>query len=68
MGIHLYHNSKVIMTNYDRSSSFYENMSNGVILQLEHGDVVYMILQAPHSVYDEKRNYSTFTGFLLFPL
>ncbi|XP_054893671.1 heavy metal-binding protein HIP-like [Poeciliopsis prolifica] len=68
MGIHLYHNSKIIMTNYDRSNTYYENMSNGVILELERGDVVYIVLQAPYTVYDEKRNYSTFTGFLLFQL
>ncbi|XP_014834811.1 PREDICTED: heavy metal-binding protein HIP-like [Poecilia mexicana] len=68
MGIHLYHNSKIIMTNYDRSNTYYETMSNGVILELERGDVVYMVLQAPYTVYDDHRNYSTFTGFLLFQL
>uniref|UniRef100_A0A096LXJ9 Cerebellin 17 n=1 Tax=Poecilia formosa TaxID=48698 RepID=A0A096LXJ9_POEFO len=68
MGIHLYHNSKIIMTNYDRSNTYYEIMSNGVILELERGDVVYMVLQAPYTVYDDHRNYSTFTGFLLFQL
>ncbi|XP_038126393.1 complement C1q-like protein 2 [Cyprinodon tularosa] len=68
MGVRLYHNSKLIMINYDRSSSYYENMSNGVILQLNIDDVVYMVLVSPYTVFDDHRNYSTFTGFLLFPL
>ncbi|XP_041934414.1 cerebellin-1-like [Alosa sapidissima] len=43
-------------------------LSSGVTLQLEVGDVVSMRLPAGHRLYDDANNYSTFSGFLQFPL
>ena len=43
-------------------------LSSGVTLQLEVGDVVNMQLPAGFRLYDHSDNYSTFSGFLLFPL
>eukprot|EP00063_Salmo_salar_P031197 XP_014006032.1 PREDICTED: complement C1q-like protein 2 [Salmo salar] len=38
-------------------------------IELEAGDVVYMRLPVNQELYDEKSsNYSTFSGFLLFPM
>ncbi|CAM4571988.1 unnamed protein product [Leuciscus chuanchicus] len=44
------------------------NSSNGVVLILEVGDVVYVKLWPHTSIYDNDNNHSTFSGFLLFPL
>ena len=44
------------------------NSSNGVVLILEVGDVVYVRLWSGARIYDSQNNHSTFTGFLLFPL
>ncbi|ROI81135.1 Complement C1q-like protein 4 [Anabarilius grahami] len=45
------------------------NSSNGVVLLLEVGDVVYVRLWSGRRIYDDVRyNHSTFSGFLLFPL
>jgi len=42
--------------------------SNGVVLILEVGDVVYVRLWSTGRIYDDQNNHNTFTGFLLFPL
>ncbi|XDV25905.1 hypothetical protein PO909_029731 [Leuciscus waleckii] len=44
------------------------NSSNGVVLILEVGDVVYVRLWSGRRLYDSKSNYNTFSGFLRFPL
>jgi len=44
------------------------NSSNGVVLILEVGDVVYVRLWSGTRIYDSDNNHSTFSGFLLFPL
>ncbi|XP_048059706.1 heavy metal-binding protein HIP-like [Megalobrama amblycephala] len=45
------------------------NASNGVVLILEVGDVVYVRLWSGRRIYDDVQyNHSTFSGFLLFPL
>ncbi|XP_004546509.3 complement C1q and tumor necrosis factor-related protein 9A-like [Maylandia zebra] len=43
-----------------------DNASNGVVLQLEVGDVV--SVQLSGSVWDDQYHRTTFSGFLLFPL
>ncbi|XP_048019558.1 uncharacterized protein LOC125250819 isoform X2 [Megalobrama amblycephala] len=57
----------VVMANdvqaQDRLSS-----SNGVVLILEVGDVVYVRLWSNTRIYDNENNLNTFSGFLLFPL
>ncbi|ROL46233.1 Complement C1q-like protein 2 [Anabarilius grahami] len=44
------------------------NSSNGVVLILEVGDVVYVRLWSGRRIYDDQNNFSTFSGYLLFPL
>lgn len=44
------------------------NASNGVILTLEPGDQVYTQLWDKSWVYDDEANYTSFSGFLIFPL
>ncbi|ROI81139.1 Complement C1q-like protein 4 [Anabarilius grahami] len=44
------------------------NSSNGVVLILEVGDVVYVRLWSGTRIYDNQNNLNTFSGFLLFPL
>ncbi|XP_051747945.1 uncharacterized protein LOC127511224 isoform X4 [Ctenopharyngodon idella] len=44
------------------------NSSNGVVLILEVGDVVYVRLWSNNRISDNGNNYNTFSGFLLFPL
>ncbi len=44
------------------------NSSNGAVLILEVGDVVYVKLWSGRRIYDDNNNHSTFSGYLLFPL
>ncbi|XDV25788.1 hypothetical protein PO909_029646 [Leuciscus waleckii] len=44
------------------------NSSNGVVLILEVGDVVYVRLWSGRRIYDSYNSHNTFSGFLLFPL
>ncbi|XP_048011783.1 complement C1q-like protein 2 [Megalobrama amblycephala] len=44
------------------------NSSNGVVLILEVGDVVYVRLWTGSRTHDSQNNHNTFSGFLLFPL
>jgi len=44
------------------------NSSNGVVLILEVGDVVYVRLWSGTRIVDDQDNYNTFSGFILFPL
>ncbi|XDV25870.1 hypothetical protein PO909_029705 [Leuciscus waleckii] len=44
------------------------NSSNGVVLILEVGDVVYVRLSSGFRISDDQYNRNTFSGFLLFPL
>lgn len=43
-------------------------MSNAFVLELEKGDVIYMVLLATCGVYDDTGNRTTFSGFLLYAL
>ncbi|XP_048035885.1 uncharacterized protein LOC125261352 [Megalobrama amblycephala] len=44
------------------------NSSNGVVLILEVGDVVYVRLWSGRRIFDNQNKHNTFSGFLLFPL
>ncbi|XDV25672.1 hypothetical protein PO909_029550 [Leuciscus waleckii] len=44
------------------------NSSNGVVLILEVGDVVYVSLWSGRRIYENQNTHNTFSGFLLFPL
>ncbi|XP_062292181.1 complement C1q-like protein 2 [Scomber scombrus] len=66
--VYLYHNDKRVLFSYNYSANVYESVSNSLVLQLEKGDVVYMVLPGGCSVYDDADDFTTFNGFLLFPL
>ncbi|ROL55181.1 Complement C1q-like protein 4 [Anabarilius grahami] len=44
------------------------NASNGVVLTLEIGDQIYTVLWRNTWVYDDPASYTSFSGFLIFPL
>ncbi|KAK2915756.1 hypothetical protein Q8A67_000130 [Cirrhinus molitorella] len=58
---------KVVMA-YAHQNQAVVNSSNGVVLILEAGDVVYVRLWANSRIYDDGNNHITFSGYLLFPL
>uniref|UniRef100_A0A665UK25 C1q domain-containing protein n=1 Tax=Echeneis naucrates TaxID=173247 RepID=A0A665UK25_ECHNA len=69
MGLYLYRNDQPIIFNLDLNDhGGYASTSNGVALQLEEGDRVHLSLPASYRLYDDSRNFSVFSGFLLFPL
>ncbi|XP_042255204.1 heavy metal-binding protein HIP-like isoform X2 [Thunnus maccoyii] len=69
MGIYLYHNDKRITISDDINDSHgYVSVSNGFVLQLEKGDVIYLVLPSGYLVYDSANNRTTFSGFLLFAM
>lgn len=51
---------------YTTTTDSEDNASNGVVLQLEAGDVV--SVQLSGTVWDDQYHRTTFSGFLLFPL
>ncbi|XP_067249317.1 uncharacterized protein [Chanodichthys erythropterus] len=58
---------KVVMAHGDQAQGTL-NPSNGVVLMLEVGDVVYVRLWSNRRLYDNENNHNIFSGFLLFPL
>ncbi|XP_053180776.1 uncharacterized protein LOC128364266 [Scomber japonicus] len=67
--VYLYHNDKMVLWNSDYIyGSGHNRLSNSLVLQLEKGDVVYLVLRAGQSVFDNTEDHTTFNGFLLFPL
>lgn len=67
--VKLYHNNKMITESYDVNDNVgYISLSNAFVLQLEKGDVVYMVLRLNSSIWDDSNNRTTFSGFLLFAL
>ncbi|XP_053181458.1 heavy metal-binding protein HIP-like [Scomber japonicus] len=64
--VNLYHNDKRVLWNNNDNDEHGNNiLSNSLVLQLEKGDVVYMVLPALYILYDDTNNYTTFNGFLL---
>ncbi|XP_022617748.1 complement C1q tumor necrosis factor-related protein 3-like [Seriola dumerili] len=70
MGAALYKNNQRIMLTYEINvnNGYFEHMSNGVTLELEKGDVVFLRLPANKGLYDNNESHNTFSGFLLFTL
>ncbi|XP_062273497.1 adiponectin-like [Scomber scombrus] len=65
----LYHNDKRLLWNDNvNDETGNTRLSNSLVIQLEKGDVVYMVLYAGYTLYDNSNNHTTFNGFLLFPL
>ncbi|XP_048011582.1 uncharacterized protein LOC125245140 isoform X2 [Megalobrama amblycephala] len=61
-------NGEKVVTAYDEQPQNALNSSNGVVLILEVGDVVYVRLWSGTRIIDNKNKHSTFSGYLLFPL
>lgn len=69
MGLHLYRNNQPIVFSLDLNThGGYASTSGGVALQLESGDGVRLSLPTSYRLYDDSRNLSIFSDFLLVPL
>ncbi|KAL2080880.1 hypothetical protein ACEWY4_022733 [Coilia grayii] len=69
MAIQMFKNGQQLMFLWDTDTDGYANyLSSGLTLQLEVGDEVNLRIPADYRLYDNSSNYSTFSGFLLFPL
>ncbi|XP_029505630.1 uncharacterized protein LOC115120792 [Oncorhynchus nerka] len=63
---YMYKNGQKILYSQGYNTGGYETLSNGVSLELEEGDVVYMRIPASNRLYDNSNNHNIFSGFLLF--
>ncbi|KAI2647430.1 Hibernation-associated plasma protein HP-20 [Labeo rohita] len=62
----LFRNGKqVAITKHHKSSCYTENGGNGVTLQLDKGEQVYIVLRKNTRVWDESNVTTVFTGFLI---
>ncbi|XP_041963630.1 complement C1q-like protein 2 [Alosa sapidissima] len=69
MGLRLFKNGQQMVTVYNHAAGNRpETATNGMTLQLETGDHVYMRLRANTWLFDNENDHSTFIGHLLFPL
>ncbi|XDV25714.1 hypothetical protein PO909_029584 [Leuciscus waleckii] len=66
--VSIFKNGERMVMVHDFQAQDRSNSSNGVVLILEVGDVVYVRLGSGTWIYDDQYNCSTFNGFLLFPL
>ncbi|XP_033988471.1 myosin-11-like isoform X5 [Trematomus bernacchii] len=64
-----FHNDqrKMMLSDYNDGYGFV-SASNSMVLQLEKGDVVYIVLNSNNAIFDDSYNRIIFSGFLLFPL
>lgn len=69
MGLRLFKNGQQMVTVFNHvAGNRPETATNGMTLQLEKGDQVYMRLRANTWIFDNVNDHSTFIGHLLFPL
>ncbi|XP_065133240.1 cerebellin-1-like isoform X3 [Paramisgurnus dabryanus] len=68
MAVSLYKNDQPQCSVFSLKAESNANGSNGVVLTLESGDKVYTQLWENSWVYDDKESYTSFSGFLLFPM
>ncbi|XP_029929907.1 complement C1q-like protein 2 [Myripristis murdjan] len=69
MGLQLRKNGGLVATVYNHAAgNRHETATNGMTLQLEVGDQVYMRLMTNTWIFDNGNLHSTFTGFLLYAL
>ncbi|KAM4633187.1 cerebellin-1-like [Polymixia lowei] len=67
MGKALYKNDERIMNLFDYDTDdWYEYASNGAVLELEEGDMVYLVLPKGRKLISSADNDNSFSGFLLF--
>uniref|UniRef100_A0A3P9JY94 C1q domain-containing protein n=1 Tax=Oryzias latipes TaxID=8090 RepID=A0A3P9JY94_ORYLA len=68
-GLHLYRNEEPVFFSLELNDhGGYASTCSSMALQLEAGDRVRLSLPASYRLYDDSRNFSVFSGFLLFPL
>ncbi|XP_033993964.1 complement C1q tumor necrosis factor-related protein 3-like [Trematomus bernacchii] len=68
-GLRLMKNGEKMVSVYNSAAgNLHQTAANGMTLQLEVGDQVYMRLQTNTWIFDNVNTYSTFNGFLLFSL
>lgn len=68
MAVSLYKNGNVQCSVFSWKPITNGNASNGIVLNLEKGDQIYTRLWDNTWVYDDPAGYTSFGGFLLFPL
>ncbi|XP_027876951.1 cerebellin-4-like isoform X4 [Xiphophorus couchianus] len=69
MGLQLMKNGQQMVTVVNHvAGNRHETATNGMTLQLEVGDQVYMRLYENTWIFDNSNDHSTFIGYLLFPL
>ncbi|KAF4089553.1 hypothetical protein AMELA_G00067360 [Ameiurus melas] len=68
MAVSLYKNGNVQCSVYSEKPVTNGNANNGIVLNLEKGDQLYTKLWDNSWVYDDPAGYTSFGGFLLFPL
>ncbi|XP_056318614.1 cerebellin 11 [Danio aesculapii] len=70
MGLSIFKGTKRFVSSYEyNSSDRNDQMSNGAVMELDVGEQVYMNLWIRSWIFVDRRyNYSTFTGYLLYPL
>ncbi|XP_048012521.1 uncharacterized protein LOC125245796 [Megalobrama amblycephala] len=64
----IFKNGDFVVVAHDIKARDPANSSNGAVLILEVGDVVYVKLWSGTRIYDNLNNHNTFSGYLLFPL
>ncbi|XP_034717432.1 complement C1q-like protein 2 isoform X1 [Etheostoma cragini] len=62
----LYNNDKLITKCSESNDNMWLTVSNAFVLQLEKGDMVYVVLNSGPGIYDNLYNRTTFSGFFLF--
>uniref|UniRef100_A0A673AYC3 C1q domain-containing protein n=1 Tax=Sphaeramia orbicularis TaxID=375764 RepID=A0A673AYC3_9TELE len=69
MGVQLLVNERPVLFSLDLNAhGGYASTSNGLVVNLDRRDRVRLSLPASYRLYDDSRNFSVFSGFLLFPL
>ena len=69
IGVNMYKNDLLIMGNgVYNTDSHAKLVANAVTLELEQGDMIMMRLPSGFGLLHYPHNYSTFSGFLLFPM
>ncbi|KAI2667740.1 Complement C1q-like protein 4 [Labeo rohita] len=68
MAVSLHKNDQLQCSVYSLKPESNANGSNGVVLSLQKGDEVYTQLWENSWVFDDGNSYTSFSGFLLFPV
>ncbi|XP_022533382.2 complement component 1, q subcomponent-like 4 like isoform X2 [Astyanax mexicanus] len=68
LSVSLYKNDQRQCSVYTHKPPTNSNAGNGIVLTVEEGDQIYTKLSANSWVYDDPGSYTSFSGFLLFPL